>query len=211
MSNVGSISPSLEDYVEVIFDLLRDNGVARVGDVARRKDVRMASVNNAVKRLVKEEMINHESYKTITLTEKGRKLAKNLNKRHSIIQKFLQDIVKIDPEIADRDACTIEHHVHKETMDGLIKFIKSFDVKKMTKAKTNLKNIMPGKSCKIKKIHITGEIKQRLLEMGLNVGEEVLVERVAPLGDPINIKVKRYHLSLRKKEAESIEVEELGK
>lgn len=79
----------------------------------------------------------------------------------------------------------------------------------MIKTSSNLKEIAPGKSCMIKKIHATGEIKQRLLEMGLHVGEKIRVERVAPLGDPINIKIKRYHLSLRKNEASKIEVDEI--
>lgn len=77
--------------------------------------------------------------------------------------------------------------------------------------KKNLKCISPGESCRITKINATGEIKQRLLEMGLHVGETVRVERIAPLGDPINIKVKRYQLSLRKKEAAAIQVEEIIK
>lgn len=127
MSNIGNISASLEDYVEVIFDLHRKKGLARVADVARRKNVKMASVNNAIKRLAKEDMLTHENYKSIILTSKGTRLAKKLDKRHAVIKKFLEKIVKIDPEIADRDACTIEHHVQKETIDGLIKFIENYD------------------------------------------------------------------------------------
>jgi ferrous iron transport protein A len=52
-----------------------------------------------------------------------------------------------------------------------------------------------------------GPLKRRLMDMGVLVGEEVRVEKVAPLGDPIEVKVKNYNLSLRKREAEGISVE----
>jgi DtxR family Mn-dependent transcriptional regulator len=210
MTNIGTVSPSLEDYVEVIFDLLREKGVARVADVARRKDVKMASVNNAIKRLAKEDLLTQENYKSISLTSKGTKLARQLDKRHSVLKRFLEEIIEINPKIANVDACAIEHHVHKETINGLVKFINTYE-EIMPKTKKSLDHVSPGKRCIIKKIRTTGEIKQRLLEMGLGVGEKILVERIAPLGDPINIKIKRYHLSLRKQEAATIDVEEINK
>jgi len=79
--------------------------------------------------------------------------------------------------------------------------------KAMTIAK--LKSLKPGQKGKVLKINVRGEINKRILEMGVTPGAVVEVERVAPLGDPIDIKVKGYHLSLRKDEAEGIEIEEL--
>jgi DtxR family Mn-dependent transcriptional regulator len=77
--------------------------------------------------------------------------------------------------------------------------------KAMTKA--NLKDLKPGQRGKVLKINVRGEINKRIVEMGIIAGALIEVERVAPLGDPIDIKVKGYHLSLRKDEAESIEIE----
>jgi len=77
----------------------------------------------------------------------------------------------------------------------------------MTIAK--LKDLKPGQKGKVLKINVRGETNKRIVEMGVTPGAVVEVERVAPLGDPINIKVKGYHLSLRKDEAEGIEIEEL--
>jgi DtxR family Mn-dependent transcriptional regulator len=76
-------------------------------------------------------------------------------------------------------------------------------------AATNLKALKPGQKGKVLKIHKRGETNKRIVEMGVTPGSVVEVERVAPLGDPIDIKVKGYHLSLRKEEAEGIEVEAL--
>jgi DtxR family Mn-dependent transcriptional regulator len=79
--------------------------------------------------------------------------------------------------------------------------------KGMTTAK--LKDLKPGQKGKVLKIHARGETSKRIVEMGVTPGAVVEVDRVAPLGDPIDIKVKGYHLSLRKDEAEGIEIEAL--
>lgn len=72
---------------------------------------------------------------------------------------------------------------------------------------TTLARLKPGERGKITKIGVTGPLKRRLMDMGVLVGEDVRVEKVAPLGDPIEVTIKSYHLSLRKQEAEGITVE----
>jgi len=72
-----------------------------------------------------------------------------------------------------------------------------------------LNDLKPGQKAKVLKIKARGETNKRIAEMGVTAGAVVEVERVAPLGDPIDIKVKGYHLSLRKDEAEGIEIEKL--
>jgi Fe2+ transport system protein FeoA len=73
--------------------------------------------------------------------------------------------------------------------------------------KRSLEQLNKGQSGVIVRMNVTGEIKRRLLDMGLVKGTSIMVERVAPLGDPIEVKVKGYMLSLRKEEAKNIEVE----
>ena len=70
-----------------------------------------------------------------------------------------------------------------------------------------LSNLGPGATGKVKKVHGPLHILQRMLSMGLVPGSKVKVEKVAPLGDPVDVLVEGYHLSLRKDEAELIEVE----
>ncbi|UFS70813.1 ferrous iron transport protein A [Geomonas sp. RF6] len=72
---------------------------------------------------------------------------------------------------------------------------------------SNLAKIKPGEKGKITAIGAIGPLKRRLMDMGVLVGEEVSVIKVAPLGDPIEVSIKGYRLSLRKKEAEGIAVE----
>ncbi len=67
-----------------------------------------------------------------------------------------------------------------------------------------LKSLSPGESGTIIGIKVKGPIKRRLMDMGIVRGSKVVVEKIAPLGDPIEIKVKNYSLTLRKEEAENI-------
>ena len=71
----------------------------------------------------------------------------------------------------------------------------------------HLNELMPKEKGKIVKVSGEGRVQRRLLDMGLVSGSEVEMERVAPLGDPVEIKIKGYHLSLRKEEAINIQVE----
>ncbi|GAA0238452.1 FeoA family protein [Metaclostridioides mangenotii] len=70
-----------------------------------------------------------------------------------------------------------------------------------------LRNVANGETVRVIKIHGQSDIKRRIMNMGLTKGTEVLVRKVAPLGDPIEINVRGYELSLRKDDAEIIEVE----
>ena len=71
----------------------------------------------------------------------------------------------------------------------------------------NLRNVPVGSSAKVVKIYGEGAVKRRIMDMGITKGVEIYVRKVAPLGDPIEITVRGYELSLRKADAESIEVE----
>ncbi len=70
-----------------------------------------------------------------------------------------------------------------------------------------LRELKPGEKGKITKMTGTGSIHRRLLDMGVVKGAEVEMERTAPLGDPVEVKIKGYHLSLRRDEAANIYVE----
>ncbi|HEX8948068.1 MAG TPA: FeoA family protein [Dissulfurispiraceae bacterium] len=74
----------------------------------------------------------------------------------------------------------------------------------------NLAMLKPGEQGQITRIGATGPLKRRLMDMGVLVGERVKVEKIAPLGDPIEVSLKGYRLSLRKKEAEGIAIEVAG-
>ncbi|MDD6271754.1 MAG: FeoA family protein [Ruminococcus sp.] len=70
-----------------------------------------------------------------------------------------------------------------------------------------LKDVKVGSTVKVKKLHGEGAVKRRIMDMGLTKGVEIYVRKVAPLGDPIEVTVRGYELSLRKADAEMIEIE----
>jgi ferrous iron transport protein A len=72
-----------------------------------------------------------------------------------------------------------------------------------------LAHLKPGQVGKILRIGAAGPLKRRLMDMGVVAGSEVTLEKVAPLGDPLEVCIKGYRLSLRKTEAETIELEEM--
>ena len=72
---------------------------------------------------------------------------------------------------------------------------------------TNLREVKVGQTCTVKKLHGEGAVKRRIMDMGLTKGVEVFVRKVAPLGDPMELTVRGYELSIRKADAEMVEVE----
>ena len=70
-----------------------------------------------------------------------------------------------------------------------------------------LRDVKVGETVKVVKLHGEGAVKRRIMDMGLTKGTEVFVSKVAPLGDPVELTVRGYELSLRKADAEMIEVE----
>ena len=71
----------------------------------------------------------------------------------------------------------------------------------------NLREVPVGGTAKVVRIHGEGAVKRRIMDMGITKGVEIYVRKVAPLGDPIEVTVRGYELSLRKADAESIEVD----
>ena len=80
-------------------------------------------------------------------------------------------------------------------------------MKEGIKGMKTLKDVAVGKTVKVAKLTGTGPVKRRIMDMGITKGVEIFVRKVAPLGDPIEVTVRGYELSLRKVDAEMIEVE----
>ncbi len=105
-----------EDYTEMIADLTKETGEARVVDLAERFGVTSPTVNSIIRRLVREGLVESKPYRSIFLTEKGKALANFCKQRHDIVYKFLLSI-GVKKDIAKNDAEGIEHHVSPETLE----------------------------------------------------------------------------------------------
>jgi len=108
----------MEDYLEVIYELIQHKGYAPSVDVAECLNVSRPSVTKMMRRLDRTELIVYEKYRGIRLTEKGFQVAKSMHVRHGIVSEFLI-MIGVNEVIANRDAEEIEHHLHPETVNKL--------------------------------------------------------------------------------------------
>ncbi|HMA98581.1 MAG TPA: manganese-binding transcriptional regulator MntR [Wenzhouxiangella sp.] len=111
----------IEDYVELIGDLLQHNGEARATDVAARMGVSQATVARMVKRLNDLGYVSNEPYRSLFLTDEGRKMAEWSRQRHAIVLRFLRAL-GVDDATARIDAEGVEHHVSEETLEMMQRF-----------------------------------------------------------------------------------------
>jgi len=105
----------VEDYVELIDDLIRERGEARQVEVAARLGVAQPTVARMLKKLADDGLLTREAYRGVFLTQKGKEIADAARIRHAVVEEFLLAL-GIDPEVARRDAEGIEHHVSEETL-----------------------------------------------------------------------------------------------
>ncbi|MEW6624023.1 MAG: metal-dependent transcriptional regulator [Bacillota bacterium] len=225
MTGTIVLTSALEDYLEVMLELGEKESEIKVTDVADRLNIAKSTVSQTINKLRKMGLVNQESYGPIELTRIGKEHALNVRKRHRLLRKFLVEVLEIDYETAEKDACLMEHVVSSKTMEKMAEYIANAGVKEIYPTAENeetreneerplrslntknLSELKPGDKGKIIRIAARGTVKRRLLDMGITTGSEVAVLRVAPLGDPLEIMVRGYNLCLRKDEAASIFVE----
>ena len=134
---VGS-STRMEDYLEVISELVDMKGYATTLDISRYMNVSAPSVTKMLQKLDGNEYLEYEKYHGINLTPKGIQLAENIRQKHGILLEFFE-ILGISHETANQDAEGIEHYLNPKTIKRLRKFI-TF-LKSNPKILDNFKNL----------------------------------------------------------------------
>nr|WP_319372517.1 metal-dependent transcriptional regulator [uncultured Methanobacterium sp.] len=121
------ITRSVEDYLEAMYSLEKEHGTIRVKDVAETLGVKPPSVVEAVKKLSKMNMVSYERYGTIKLKDDGIKIAEDVACRHHLLKDFLI-MMGVDSDIAENDACSMEHVMDISTISKLRKFVEFNDI-----------------------------------------------------------------------------------
>ena len=116
----GKLSPTLEDYLETIYELCREEGIARVKDIAARLSVTNPSAVGAIKALKRRNLVQQERYGYVRLTGSGEEMGAAILHKHGVLSNFLEKVLGLDPETASRDACRLEHAVSPETVGRLL-------------------------------------------------------------------------------------------
>lgn len=111
------LSPSAEDYMEMIYRLTRENGFTRVNDLAAALNVQPPSVTKMLRKLSGLELIKYEKYGVIMLEAKGVEIGKVLLKRHNLIERFLR-FLNINEGVLEETE-KIEHTINKEILHGI--------------------------------------------------------------------------------------------
>ncbi len=117
------LSSTMEDYLEAIFNLEKSKKVVRVKDIAKEMEVKLPTVTSMMNTLAQRGLINHEKYEYVELTTKGKRIAKEVYRKHVILRDFLTDVLNIDRETAEEDACKMEHAVSPVTLESFVKFM----------------------------------------------------------------------------------------
>ncbi|UFJ42939.1 transcriptional regulator MntR [Brevibacillus humidisoli] len=108
-------TPSMEDYLERIYNLIEEKGYARVSDIAEALEVHPSSVTKMVQKLDKDKYLVYEKYRGLVLTPKGKKVGKRLVDRHTLLEEFLR-LIGVDEEHIYKDVEGIEHHLSWESI-----------------------------------------------------------------------------------------------
>ena len=230
MAKSVTVTAALEDYLEAIFNLCRFDTAARSRDIAESLNVHKSTVTAALKSLGQLNLINYAPYEAVTLTPEGRRLAEDVARRHAALKHFFVHVLKVDHGLAESAACGMEHSVPREIVQKLAAFavqmqgcprlddaqpqqdagcatclenhpVDETRTRPALEPQTTLDKVLPGETVRVTLVKGGGQVKKRISEMGIIRGVTLTVERVAPLGDPMDIRIKNYRLSLRKEEA----------
>jgi len=197
-----TVSSEAEEYLEAIYRLEKKTGSAKTMELARQLKVVPGSVTNTIESLERRGLVIHEPYRGVKLTEKGRKIALSVLRRHRLAERLLTDILHIDWSQVHEAACKLEHAIAPDIIKPLEKTLGhprtcphgnpiptacGGIIEEKTEPLVNLSPKVSGIIVKI--IDEKAEVLQRLATLGITPGVCVEVEKKAPFRGPITIRV----------------------
>ncbi len=118
-----TLTPKDEDYLETIYRISRDSDTVGVTDIARARSVTVPTARSAVSRLIRYGLVRQQHYGKIMLNSDGEKLGEQIYSVHSTIRRFLAEVLLLDAEKADEEACRMEHGLSRSTLRRLSLFL----------------------------------------------------------------------------------------
>jgi DtxR family Mn-dependent transcriptional regulator len=219
MSVSEEVSAVIEEYLECIFKLQEKSGVARTNDIVKSLGVVPGTVTNTVEWLEKEGLVTHKPYKGVKLTEKGRKIALQVIRRHRLSERLLTDILHMEWDKVHDAACKLEHSITDEIIKPLEKTLghpKTCPhgnpiptkcggiIEEESHPLTTLNEQEQGTIVKI--TEEKADLLRYLNTMGLVPGASLEIVGKAPFNGPITIKVGRTNRALSREVASIIKV-----
>ncbi|MFP3974971.1 MAG: metal-dependent transcriptional regulator [Dehalococcoidia bacterium] len=116
-------SSNMQDYLEAIIVLRGESEAVKVTQISKALGVRNSSVTAAMAKLSRAGLVEHKRYGHVELTAEGEEIARDVYQRHKTLRHFLTRILDVEPQVADGDACRMEHVLSESTMERLEKFL----------------------------------------------------------------------------------------
>jgi DtxR family Mn-dependent transcriptional regulator len=116
-------SSSMEEYLENIYVLQETKGLAKTKELAAKMHVSLGTITNTVEMLERQGLVTHKPYKGVRLTERGRRIALDVKRRHRLVERLLTDILHMDWSRVHEAACKLEHGLTEEVMKPLGKIL----------------------------------------------------------------------------------------
>ena len=221
MKKPEKISSSLEDYLEVIAEIIEQKGHAHTKDIADKLGIKMPSVTNALQTLSAKGFIVYRSHAPVVLTASGTERAAEIRHRHSALKTFCQEILKLNEQESDDTACKMEHVVGSHVMSRFVFLTESIMThESCSRFRDYLNNTMPkiavddqnddlisldqlpvGKTAVVMKISSTLRGAKKFADLGLIQGTFLTMEGSSPFGDLIRFSIMGSSLSMRAKDA----------
>lgn len=199
----SSISEEAEEYLEAIYRLEEKMGRAKTMELVRLLKVAPGSVTNTIEGLERRGLVLHEPYKGVKLTEKGRKVALKVLRRHRLAERLLTDVLHLDWSKVHDMACRLEHAITKDMVKPLEKAlgypktcphgnpIPTASGGTIEEKSESLLNLKPKESGLIVKItEEKHEMLQYLASLGLMPGTSVEIEEKGPFNGPVMVKTR---------------------
>ena len=196
------LSASVEDYLKAIYAIGESGSRATIGGLAERLGVTAASVSGMVKRLAEQGLLEHEPYRGVTLTDRGRHNALGTLRRHRVIETYLAELLGYSWDRVHAEAERLEHAASDELVDRMAEKlgqpatdphgapIPTRDGSVDETASRPLSSLEVGESGRVMRVmHEGAEMLRYLDELDLRPGVEVRVEARAPFGGPVTVEV----------------------
>ena len=117
------LTASLEDYLEIICNYNESNLKLKAIDISKELSISRASVTEALKKLESKGFINYSRYETISLTEAGKSIAKNIVSKHKMLQSFFEQVLGLSKDEASENACKIEHVITDSAFEKISEYV----------------------------------------------------------------------------------------
>jgi Mn-dependent DtxR family transcriptional regulator len=119
----GPLTPTRENYLRALYQLSRAGDSVRLTDLARAQGVRLPTARHAVNCLRDVGLAEQENYGRITLTMRGEMVGREICDRFDLTRKFLIEVLGVTEDVAEREACVMEHHLDDDTLNRLAAFV----------------------------------------------------------------------------------------